>query len=77
MTIHWIAGLIFYIKMTWYFPKLCKPFDWYINVKIDLSKYATNSYLKNVTGSGTSKLAAKPDLVGLKKNEVDNLNIDK
>ena len=59
-----------------YFPKWHKPFDGDINVKIDLSNYATKSGLKNATGIYTSKLAAKSDLVNL-KTEVDKLDIDK
>ena len=59
-----------------YFPKWHKPFDGDINVKIDLSNYATKSGLKNATGIYTSKLATKSDLVNL-KTEVDKLDIDK
>ena len=59
-----------------YFPKWHKPFDGDINVKIDLSNYATKSGLKNATGIYTSKLAAKSDLVNL-KTEVNKLDIDK
>ena len=49
--------------MSQYFPKPYKPFGGDINVKPDLSKYATKSDLKNATGIDTSKLAAKSDLV--------------
>ena len=58
------------IKMSQYFPKPYKPFGGDINVKVDLSNYATKSDLKNATGIDTSKLAAKSDLVSLKA-EVD------
>ena len=64
------------IKISQYFPKPYKPFGGNINVKIDLSNYATKSDLKNATGTDTSKLAAKSDLVSLKA-EVDKLDIDK
>ena len=62
--------------MSQYFPKLYQPFCGDVNVKIDLSNYATKSDLKNATGIDTSKLAAKSDLVSLKA-EVDKLDIDK
>ena len=58
------------------FPKLYEPFGGDINVKVDLSNYATKTDLKNATGIDTSKLAAKSDLVSLKA-EVDKLDIDK
>ena len=64
------------IKISQYFPKPYKPFGGNINVQIDLSNYATKSDLKNATGTDTSKLAAKSDLVSLKA-EVDKLDIDK
>ena len=62
--------------MSLYFPKPCEPFGGDINIKVDLSNYATKSDLKNATGIDTSKLAAKSDLVSLKA-EVDKLDIDK
>ena len=52
--------------MIQYFPKLYEPFGRDINVKVDLSNYATKSGLKNATGNDTSKLAAKSDLVSLR-----------
>ena len=64
------------IKMSQYFAKPYKPFGGDINVKVNLSNYATKSDLKNATGIDTSKLAAKSDLVSLKA-EVDKLDIDK
>ena len=42
-----------------------KPFVGDINVKVDLSNYATKADLKNATGIDTSNLAAKSDLVSL------------
>ena len=62
--------------MRQYFPKPYEPFAGDINVKVDLSNYARKSDLKNATGTDTSKLAAKSDLVSLKV-EVDKLDIDK
>ena len=58
------------------FPKPYEPFGGDINVKVDLSNYATKYYLKNETGVDTSKLAAKSDLVSL-KTEADKSDIDK
>ena len=45
------------IKMSQYFPKQYEPFGADINVKVDLSTYATTSDLENTTGINTSKLA--------------------
>ena len=56
-----------------------KPYERFggdINVKVDLSNYATKADLKNATGIDTSKLAAKSDLVSL-KTEVDKIGVDK
>ena len=53
-----------------------EPFWRGINVKVDLSNYATKADLKNAAGVGTSKVAEKVDLVSLKSN-VDKLDIDK
>ena len=64
------------IKMIQYFPKPYEPFGGGINIKVNLSNYATQSNLKNATGIDTSKLAAKSDSVRL-KDEVDELDIDK
>ena len=62
--------------MSQYFPKPYERFGADINVKVDLSNYATKADLKNATGINKSKLAAKCDLVSLKA-EVDKLDIDK
>ena len=59
--------------MSEYFPKQYEQFGGDINVKVDLSNYATKADLKNATGIDTSKLA---DLVSLKA-EVDKINVDK
>ena len=62
--------------MSQYFLKPYKPFGGDINVKVDLSNYATKADLKNATGIDTSKLAAKSDLVSLKA-EIDKIDVDK
>ena len=59
-----------------YFPKPPKPFVGEINVKVDLSNYATKTDLKNVSHVNVSSFALKPNLANL-KTEVDKLNIDK
>ena len=45
--------------MSQYFPKLFKHFAENINVKVDLSNYATKTDLKNVTHVDTSNLHLK------------------
>ena len=47
-----------------------------VNVKLDLSIYATKSDLKNATGVDTLSVAKKTDLANL-KSDVDKLDIDK
>ena len=54
--------------MSQYFPKPYEPFGGDINVKVDLSNYATKADLKNATGVDTSKFAKKVDVAGLKSN---------
>ena len=78
MMIYLIVGLIkrCYIKMSQHFPKPYEPFGGNINVKVDLSNYATKTDFKNATGIDTSKLAAKSDLASLKAG-IDKLDIDK
>ena len=51
--------------MSQYFPKTYEPFGGDINLKVDLSNYATKADLKNATGTDTSKLAAEFDLASL------------
>ena len=41
--------LIHCIKMTQYFPKPYEPFGEDINVKVDLSNYATKRDIKNIS----------------------------
>ena len=62
--------------MNQYFPKPFKGFGENINVKVDLSNYATKTDLNNVTHVDTSSFALKTNLAGL-KTEVDKLDIDK
>ena len=62
--------------MSQYFPKLFRSFGRNINVKVDLSNYATKTDLKNVTHVDTSGFALKTSLANL-KTEVDKLDIGK
>ena len=62
--------------MSQYFSKPFKSFGGNINVKVDLSSYATKTDLKNVTHLDTSRFALKTNLASL-KTEVDKLDIDK
>ena len=62
--------------MSQYFPKPFRSFGGNINVKVDLSNYATKTDLKIVTHVDTSRFALKTNLAGL-KTEVDKLGIDK
>ena len=48
------------------FPKLYEPFGADINVKVDLSSYATKTDLKNVTHIDTSSFALKTNSSSLK-----------
>ena len=73
----WINKKRSLIKMSQYFPK---PFNSHfgesINVKIDLSNYATKTDIKNISHVDTSSFALKTNLSSL-KTEVDKLDIDK
>ena len=62
--------------MNRYFPKPHEPFRGDIDVKVDLSNYATKSDIKNVSHVDISSFALKSSLVSL-KTEVDKLDIDK
>ena len=62
-------------KMSKYFTKSFRSFGRNINVKVDLSNYATKSDLKNVAHVDTS-FALKTNLCNL-KTEVDKLDIDR
>ena len=62
--------------MSQYFPKPYEPFGGDINVKVDLSNYATKVDVKNITHIDTSSFELKTNLANL-KTEVDKLDIDK
>ena len=62
--------------MSQYFSKPYEPFGGDINVKVDLSKYATKTDIKSILHIDTSSFALKSDLASL-KTEVDKLDIDK
>ena len=62
--------------MSQYFAKPYEPFGGDINVKVDLSNYATKADIKNISHVDTSSFALKTNLANL-KTEVDKLNIDK
>ena len=64
------------VQMSQYFPKPYEPFGGDINVKVDLSNYATKTDLKNVLHVDVSSFALKSNLASL-KTEVDKLDIDK
>ena len=57
-------------------PKPYEAFGRYINVKVDLSNYATKADIKNISHVDTSSFALKINLANL-KTEVDKLDIDK
>ena len=63
-------------KMSQYFPRQFRSFGGNINVKVDLSNYATKTDLKNITHVDTSSFALKTNLARLKTG-VDKLDIDK
>ena len=58
------------------FPKPYEPFGGDINVKVDLSNYATKTDLKNESHVDVSSFALKSSYISL-KTEVDKLDIDK
>ena len=62
--------------MSQYFPKPYEPFGGDINVKVDLSNYATKPDLKNVLHVDVNSFALKSNLASL-RTEVDKLDIDK
>ena len=61
--------------MSQYFAKPYEPFGGDIDVKVDLSNYATKTDLKNATHVDTSSFTLKTNLASL-KTEVDKLDID-
>ena len=64
------------IKLGQYFPKPYETFGGDINVRVDLSNYATKTDIKNILHVDTSGFALKSSLASL-KTEVDKLDIDK
>ena len=62
--------------MSQYFPKPYGPLGGDINVKVDLSNYATKNDLKNISHVDVSSFALKSNLASL-KIEVDKLDIGK
>ena len=62
--------------MSQYFPKPYEPFGGDVNVKVDLSNYATKTDLKNVSHVDVSSFALKSNLVSL-KTEVHKIDADK
>ena len=78
MIILLIAGLIknTLYKMSQYFPKPYEPFAGDINVRLDLSNYASKADIKNIMHIDTSSFALKTNLANL-KSEVDKLDVNK
>ena len=80
MIVHSVVGLMkkTVYKMSQYFPKPYEPFGGDINVKVDLSNYATTADFKSATGIDTSKLALKWNLENFKtekeKTDVNKVN---
>ena len=62
--------------MSQYFPKPSEPFGGDINIKVNLSDYATKVDIKNISHVDTSRFALKSNLASI-KTEVDKLDIDK
>ena len=62
--------------MSQYFPIPYESFGGDINVKFDISNYATKADIKNISHVDTSDSALKTKLASL-KTEVDKLDIDK
>ena len=62
--------------MSLHFPKPYEPCGGNINVKVDLSNYATKTDIKNISHVDTSSFALKTNLASL-KTEADKLDIDK
>ena len=59
--------------MCQYFWKPYEPFGGDINVRVDLSNYATKRDIKNILHVNTSRFALKSNL----ETEINNLDINK
>ena len=62
--------------MSRYFPTPYEPFRRDINVKVDLSNYATKKDIKDISHIDISSFALKSNLASL-KTEIEKLDIDK
>ena len=62
--------------MSKHFPNSFRSFGRNINVKVDLSNYATKTDIKNISHLDTSSFALKINLATL-KTELDKFDIDK
>ena len=62
--------------MSRFFPKSFRSLRRNINVKVDLSNYATKADIKNISHVDTSSFPLKTNLAYL-KTEVDKLDIEK
>ena len=62
--------------MSKHFPKSFRSFGRNINVKVDLSNYATKTDIKNISHLDTSSFALKINLANL-KTELDKPDINK
>ena len=62
--------------MSRFFPKPYKQLDKIINVKVNLSNYATEADIKNFSHVDTSIFGLKTNLASL-KTEFDKLDMDK
>ena len=74
------SWMLFYcIKKSQYFPKPYEPFGRDINVKVDLSNYATKADIRNISHVDTSSFGLKSNLASLKtvnnKLDIDKLNL--
>ena len=63
-------------KMSKHFPKPYEPFGGDINIKVDLSNYATKADIKDITHVDTPRSVLKTNLASI-KTKVDKLDIDK
>ena len=60
------------MKMSKYFPDPFEPFGGDINIKVDLSNYATKADIKNISYVDISSFALESKLASL-KTEVDTV----